>query len=156
MKIFFDIDLLEMVQLEGIFNRKPKEKYETIQPKITPKEAISKVTSLLNSNLQKPEFKLYKGKIKINVKLTGYYNDFINGNENFLDISEFDMEKIVGKYNDDNEDDFWDANSVLKKLLDEVNKDLNKYGYSLSISSDSEVFGICGITIETGAKIKVL
>ena len=148
-------DLLEAVNIieEGWFKKQKSEKPKVIEPNIDPDKAISKTVQLINSNLSKPEFKLFKGKIKINPKITGYYNEFINNKEKSLDIATYDMEKIIGKYNDDNEDEFWDAADILDKLINNVNEVINKDGYTLDTSEDSEVYGEGGLTIKKGAKL---
>lgn len=153
-----DISLLPIYNInEGLFkkNTSRKENIKTIDPQIEPKEALNKTKILFNKNISK--YKTLKN-IKLNFKLNGndHYNQFINGSEDYLDIASFNMEKIVGKYTDNNEDEFWEANTKINNLIDDINKDLSKYGYQITVSADSEVFGDFGFTIETGAKIKEL
>lgn len=154
-----DIDLLDAVQLEALFKKKPKYTYETIKPKIQPKQAISKAISLLKSELSKSEFIIFKGKIQIGVKSSKYYNynDFIKetDDKNEITIATYDMEKIVGKFDYEIEDKFYDANGLLNTVINNVNATLNKDGYNIWIHDDSEITSKGFINIQKGAKIRI-
>ena len=154
-------DLLEAIQLEALFNKNSKYKYENISPIIEPKQAISKAISLLRSEISKSEFSIFKGKISLGVKSSKYYNynDFIKdqktyyGNE--VTIATYDMEKIVGKFDYEIEDKFYDANGLLNKVIKNVNDVLNKDGYNIWIHDDSEITSKGFINIQKGAKVRV-
>lgn len=103
-------------------------------------KSLDTCISKLKELLSKPKYSDLKNSITIDIKLTGnkLYNDFIYGDEDYLDIADYDVNKINKLIDSGKYDDWDDIFNLMDELMNDVNKNLNDK-YKLDFGEDSGV-----------------
>lgn len=109
----------ESVQLEGFFKKKKK-----IEPTIPEKQAISKAIQIMKNVL-----KDYDNQFKKSIKIKHESDD-----EDKIIVGHYDVWDYSSKARDESVYEEWDK--MFSSFIDNINKELNPYGYYIDIDGD--------------------
>lgn len=101
-------------------------------------ESLDICVNKLKELLSKPKYSNLNNAIAIDAKNNAYYNDFIYGDEDYLDIGDYDTNKINKLIDSGKYDDWNDIFNLMDELMNDVNKNLNGK-YKLDFGEDSGV-----------------